>query len=324
MLGNFAWIRAKYVLVLVFNSTLFYALWKWFVDNVPFDVLVADIRHIHPSSLFLTVVLGFIASLCYGYRLKKLLDCSFSQAWSLVCVGNGLNNLLPFRLGDAMRIYLAKERFRMDVHQLVAATIVERYCDLVLLLGFGAVFCVFGRLSFDGMLSMVMLLLLCCGSLSLVIYRALMTPGVKLKAWLQRFSHVQLVVNSLSQMTHVRQLHKILWCSFLVWFSTVAIYYAFFSQNLSVGLNYPEAILLCLSTTLAFAVPYMIAGIGVFESALFYVLVQYVHVGSAEAIALALVFHLAFALPQILWMVIALTWPRVRWVAPLLLSRRFS
>lgn len=312
MLGNIAWAKAKYLFVLFFNTCLFYALWKWFVDNVPLDVLVNDIRHIKSSSLCATLFLGVVASFCYAYRLKRLLGRPLSQAWVLVCVGNGLNNLLPFRLGDAMRIYLAKERFQIEVHQLLAATLIERYCDLVLLLGFGAFFCVFGHLSFNGLLSMVMLVLLCCGSLSLVIYRAMLTPGPRLQPWIRRFSHLQLVLNELAHMTQARRFHRILWYTFWVWFMTINVYYVFFSQNISVGLRYPEAILMCLTTTLAFAIPYMIAGIGVFESALFYVLVQYVHVSSAEAIALALVFHLAFALPQIVLMIIAWWWPRFR------------
>ncbi len=312
MLGNIAWAKAKYLFVLLFNTCLFYALWKWFVDNVPLDVLVADIRHIQLDSLLMTLFLGVLASVFYGYRLKRLLGITFGHAWTLVCIGNGLNNLLPFRLGDAMRIYIAKERYQLDVHELFAATLLERYCDLVMLLGFGAIFWIFGHLSFDGLLSIVMLMLLCCGSLSLVIYRAILTPGPKLQPWLQRFSHLHLVVNRLVQMTQAGRFHKILWITFWVWFMTVNVYYVFFSQNVSVGLHYPEAILMCLTATLAFAIPYMIAGIGVFESALFYVLVQYVHVSSAEAIALALVFHLAFSLPQIVMMMVAWMWPRFK------------
>jgi hypothetical protein len=158
---------------------------------------------------------------------------------------------------------------------------------------------------------LLLLVLLACGSLSLLIYRAMLTPGNRVREYLHRFAVCRVLLDKLAAMTEIQRIARVLWSALWIWGFTLLIYYVFFRHNLSIPFDLSAAIILCLSTTLAFAIPYMIAGIGVFESAIFYVLVQMLHVNTGEAIATALIFHLAFALPQLVLMVLAglgLTW----------------
>lgn len=304
-------IKPKYVLSLLFNLLIFYALWNWLDENVSLPLLLHAIQHIKLESIIIVAGLSLCASLVYALRLKILIETNFWSVWSLVCIGNGLNNILPFRLGDAARIFIARERFNLDMQTLIAASLIERYSDLAILLLFGFSFGLMAHWQTHAWFRLLLLVLLACGSLSLLIYRAMLTPGNCVREYLHRFAVCRLLLDKLAEMTEIQRIARVLWSALWVWSFTLLIYYVFFRHNLSIPFDLSAAIILCLSTTLAFAIPYMIAGIGVFESAIFYVLVQMLHVNTGEAIATALIFHLAFALPQLLLMVLAglgLTW----------------
>ena len=313
MQGTNTAIKPKYLLTLIVNLLIFYALWSWFDENVSLSVLLNAIKHIQLESLIVVAVLSVCVSLAYAFRLHALINGSFWSAWLLVCVGNGLNNILPFRLGDAARVFIARERFQYDIQSLLAAMLIERYTDLAILLVLGFSFGLMAHWQTHAWFRLLLLVLLACGSLSLLIYRAILTPGNRVREYLHRFDACRLLLDKLVEMTELKRIGRSLSLASIVWVFTLLIYYVFFRLNLSVPFDLSAAIILCLSTTLAFAIPYMIAGIGVFESAIFYVLVQMLGVSTGEAIAVALIFHLAFALPQLLLMLLAwlgLSWRR--------------
>src|SRR3990167_382605 len=263
MILKYSWSKTKCLLMFGFNVALFYALWRWFSDNIHVPVLFRDIAHIHFSSLVGVLILDLLVSFFYGYRLMKLIGKPFATAWGLVCIGNGLNNILPFRLGDVARVYCGREYYQVEMNQLISATFVERYCDLILLLVFGLFFCFSGQSGFNGLLSAVFSVLLLCGASSFLIYRSVIAGRGRMKQWLDSLPVVSAIVDHLRTMTSSRLIKKILGLSLLVWFGTILIYYLFFSINLTEKMDFPEATLLCFTTTLAFAIPYMIAGIGV-------------------------------------------------------------
>jgi len=86
-----------------------------------------------------------------------------------------------------------------------------------------------------------------------------------------------------------------------LWFSVLLVYYLFFHINLPLAqFTLADAILLLFTTTMCFAIPYSIAGIGIFETAIVYCLVKFSGVAGTNALALAIGFHFACTLPQVI------------------------
>lgn len=293
----------KYFLTVAFNVFLFYSLIHWFNHNIHLHGLWNDMTHIKWTSVLWVFSLDVVVSLLYALRLQSLLGVPITQAWSIVCIGNGLNNLLPFRLGDVARIYCAKQYYQIKVSRVIAATFIERYFDLMMLLGIGVSVVLFGSPGYDMTFIYILLILLSFGILSVLLYRMLLAENGWLRRWFYRFSIVEKFMLVLSGIFHRVSQKRIIINSLMIWLILIAIYYVFFKVNLvGVHLSFQSAAILCFTTTLAFAVPYVVAGIGVFESVVIYYLISFLHVPTTEAVALALMFHLVYALPQVLLM----------------------
>ncbi|MBT8506267.1 hypothetical protein B1F79_00585 [Coxiella-like endosymbiont of Rhipicephalus sanguineus] len=70
-------------------------------------------------------------------RLSLLMSVSFRKAFYIVSIGCGLHNILPFRLGDIgdiLKIYFVKRFYEIEMSYTLAATLMERYFDLIMLL----------------------------------------------------------------------------------------------------------------------------------------------------------------------------------------------
>ncbi|OGO91206.1 MAG: hypothetical protein A3F10_01930 [Coxiella sp. RIFCSPHIGHO2_12_FULL_42_15] len=313
MNGKWIKFKGKFWAVLIFNVLIIYGLATWFMQNVHVRTLWHDITKVHASSLLLIGCLNFLVAVFYAFRLVQLLQINYKMAFKLICIGNGLNHVLPFRLGDVTRIFYAKQHYQIPVDRFVAATIIERYCDLVLLLSIGLFFLFGGHEYYDASLIIFLMILLICAVITLFFYRSMIMGQGKIRQWLDTLPVISSIIEQLSQMLVAKNKSLILVISGAIWLSTVLIYYAFFSINLSgmVAVSFSAATILCLTTTLAFAIPYMIAGIGVFESVIYYYLIHFLHVAPTEAVALALVFHCMLALPQIALMMGVLAWNRI-------------
>lgn len=73
-----------------------------------------------------------------GYRWRALLDNRItpSRAFNITNIGNMLNNVLPIRLGDVARAYLASRNGDVAVMQCFSTVIVERLLDVLTVFGF--------------------------------------------------------------------------------------------------------------------------------------------------------------------------------------------
>jgi glycosyltransferase 2 family protein len=73
-----------------------------------------------------------------GYRWRALLDNRItpSRAFNITNIGNMLNNVLPIRLGDVARAYLAGRNGDVPVMQCFSTVVVERLLDVLTVFGF--------------------------------------------------------------------------------------------------------------------------------------------------------------------------------------------
>lgn len=304
-----------YLSVLIFNVVLFFVLYYWFATNVQGSALIHDIHRVPTPSIFFIFFVYLLNILIASWRFSKLLPCSFFQSGVLVCITYGLNNLLPFRAGDILRLYFAKRLFSIKVSKTLTATFIARYLDLLVLLILGGLLVVSSHTANDTYLVYLFITLLSFSILALVLYRILVLKPGMLSCFCRKSRFVASVLESVETLMEQRHKTRLFLISLLLWSTVLLVYYSFFKINLPLSpFTLREAILLMFTTTLCFAIPYSFAGIGIFEAAIVYCLVKFVGVSTTQALALAMVFHLAVALPQISLMVLMLLYYRSRLV----------
>ena len=87
-------------------------------------------------SMSTVVILYLSTHVARSYRLQSLLavPVSFSRLFSVNAIGFMAINVIPLRLGEAVRPYLLKEQDKVDLGVSVAAIVVERLFDFTMLL----------------------------------------------------------------------------------------------------------------------------------------------------------------------------------------------
>lgn len=305
----------KWVLALIFNVFLFLFLYYWLKKNISFHELIHSIKQTHISSILGVIVIYMVVLTFYSLRLSTILKFDFKNSFFLVSINSGFNNLLPFRMGDILRIYFAKKIFNIDVDHIIAATFMERYFDLTLLLLLGSVILLQQPLGLSLNTIYVFTLLLGCSLLGFILYRYLIVVDNSAKKLLCRSERLSFFIKAMEKVFLDKNKLIIFLFSSGVWLGILAAYYSFFKMNLPVtSFDLTGSILLLFTTTLSFAVSYSLAGIGIFESAIVYYLIKHLHVLPSDALALALVFHFATALPQIGLMLIFLVLKTADWI----------
>ena len=203
----------------------------------------------------------------------------------------------------------------MDMPHTLAATIVERYFDLIVLLIFGMIILINQQYALE-LNAIYLFFILCSASLIfMLLYRYLIIKDTYLKRWICRFDKIKLLLEALEDVISIYNKFRIFLLTCVIWACLLAIYYVFFKLNLiSAAFTIDAAIFLLFITTLSFAIPYSFAGIGIFETAIVYYLIKYLHVLPTKALALALVFHVTFALPQIALLLITFASYQTFWL----------
>ncbi len=113
------------------------ALWL-IAKDVKFDQFAVALAQANywwalPSTVFILFSIWVRA-----YRWRALLDNRItpSRAFHITNIGNMLNNVLPIRLGDVARAYLASRNGDVTVMQCFSTVVVERLLDVLTVLGF--------------------------------------------------------------------------------------------------------------------------------------------------------------------------------------------
>lgn len=291
----------RFLLTFCFNIGLFYLLYLWLQRNIHLHSLLSDIEQINLFSLFFIFIFYFFILIIYGSRLSLLLKADFRKSFYLIGIGNGLNNLLPFRLGDILRVYFAKRFYDIDMPRAAAATFMERYFDLIILLIFGSFILLNKQYGMEMNAIYLFLILFTCSVLSIILYRYLIVKDSFLKQMICRSAKAQSLLQAVEEVVSTPNKLRVFFSTFIIWCCVLAVYYLFFIINLPTpaAFSFGGAIFLLFTTTLSFAIPYAFAGIGIFEAAVVYYLTNYLHVIPTKALALAIVFHLVMAVPQI-------------------------
>lgn len=236
----------------------------------------------------------------YGLRFELLLKSNFKKAFCIIGIGSGINNILPFRVGDILRVYFAKQFYGFDIPHTLAATFIERYFDLIMLLTLGAVILLIPKFNLEINVAYMLIILLGCSVLSIFLYRYLIVKDSMIKQFVCRSEQVKILLVAIADVVSTPNKFPVFIFSTAIWIAALVVYYLFFKWNLPAdSFGWSGAVFLLFTTTLSFVIPYAFAGVGIFETAIVYYLVKFLHIVPTKALALALVFHLVSAVPQI-------------------------
>lgn len=110
------------------------------LTNVDFQVVTSSFAGLDWNYLVLCVVCQFASLFCRAYLWKNILsfekDVRYRHSFEALLIGYMGNNVLPFRMGEAMRAYAMGRKEQISRTLAFASVILERLIDLFVLLLF--------------------------------------------------------------------------------------------------------------------------------------------------------------------------------------------
>ncbi|MEE8369681.1 MAG: lysylphosphatidylglycerol synthase transmembrane domain-containing protein [Dehalococcoidia bacterium] len=220
-------------------------------------------------------------------------------------LGVTINIVLPFRMGEVVRVQLVRRRSGLSASSIVATIVSEKLADVVVFSTFIVVgFLLYREATFLWPLAVaygVLLLAAALGARYLLsrVMRRPARPGRaergRLRSWIRR--EASGFTDGLQALRRPTALFHIAWSAHAAWLLEATMYYAF-GRALGLDISPGVYLLVVVAAAVAFSVPVTLAGLGVFEVAIVGLLVAF-GVNEAEAVAYAIFAHIFFALPYI-------------------------
>ena len=220
----------------------------------------------------------------------------FTPTLKATILSVGLHSVLPARLSEFVKPTFLKIKFDVPLSDSFAVLFIERLLD-ALCVSMLAVFCLAGfsqgflRLEF--LLGIIALLLLCI-PVSVWGSRFLLS---KLPDSYSKF-HMFLsnITIKLSQLPSFLRNFEVILLTIIIWSTSVATFWIFFSMQGTVKYTLFEVILVFVGTTVAYALPALPGGIGTYEAAAVFIM-GYLGTSLEQAIPIALCLHATQLLP---------------------------
>lgn len=296
-----------------FNAVIFFFIVRWCMENIQLEALRARLAELPASATLQIVVIHLVTLGIYSLRLGVLIDRRIHVSFPTAMLGFGLNSVLPMRLGEVAKIYYARRFYRLSGARLLAAVVAEKFLDLTVLAVLAILIVVVGlkEISFFGVDEVVILSAVVAlgGTLALLHRRYDKSLDRRLSAW----PRIRAILASLREQGRAHHLPALFSYTGLIWlFNIIVVYIGFFGYLPLVETGLADAMALVLIVALAVAIPSTPAGLGVFEAGIVAYLTQVLHVSSEQAVASAIVFHLAVTLPQVTLMLVVIARARLR------------
>lgn len=286
----------KYLIYLL-NLLILALIIVWAVNNISLARVWQEARALPFSALGAALALNLAVIVFYGLRLASLLSTGWGQSSAIALIGFGMNNVLPFRLGELAKLAYAKQLFDVSPPRLIMATAAEKFLDLNALLIMGIVA---SQIAFVPYLQRgiamafflaLALILLCMGAYWLWI--KIRVSESKTARWI---GDAFTVLQGQLKATYWTRLVTL---TSIIWLITVFSIYLLFAAVFP-GFSAVDGITLTLILALAIAIPGTPAGLGVVEAAIVGYLHQVLQADPNQALACALAFRFIVAIPQII------------------------
>lgn len=250
--------------------------------NFDLSALVEMTRSIGPMYLIILIVLSFLSFPVIALRWRLQLENAGLKikVWDIteiVILFYFINSILPAKLGEFYRAYLIKKNYKFSLSKTMGTIFVERLLDMIFLIIF-LVISVYA--TFKGVIpdmitislyvSILLIVFLIAFIFMIRFFKKYITNKLsrRLKSIYNNFER------GISTCLHSKNLHKIIFYSFLRWLITILpIYVLILAINLDV--SFFVVVFIVLASSLASLVPITPAGLGVGEVTITGILIMF-------------------------------------------------
>lgn len=292
----------KYIFGIGLNVLILYFLYQWFVKNIHMDTLMKAFEQIPFWAVVVSVFCNLSLLWFYAKRVSLLMEEKILRSFAITLFGFGGNNLLPFRMGDLVKLYYAKKFFLMSASKLLFVHIIERVWDLMLLLIMGAaLFYTLGDV-IDIPFQMLILSVGLIGGLAGCLFVMWQIKRkTRLYGMLLKYSITRRAVEIFETVMTGKNIFGAFWATLGIWGATVAGYYFYFDLTFpDASLTWFGAMAMVFLSSMTLSVPTVPGSLGLFEAAIVFYLTQFLSIPAEQALASALVVHMTIAIPQII------------------------
>ena len=290
------------VVIAALNLLLYYFLLRWASENIDLEKFAGYFKQISAWVLIISVALKFLLLAVYGARMALLLKSNFRTAFFVINIGAALNTLLPFRLGEALKIYLSHKLLMTSVPGIFVGAIAEKLIDVcVVLFLCGAIVIFSAGDTIRGTLLLVVGTMTVVGISGITLARRNIVRIVKIlpKNGLTRRIAIDLYKHS-SELPTI----PIFFITLIIWVLYVGlVFFSFNTYSPEIRISVLDSVALLVIMALAIGVPSAPAGFGLFEAGVVAYLTRHSAVSNEAALAAASIFHLVITLPQLAVMV---------------------
>ncbi|WP_442756325.1 lysylphosphatidylglycerol synthase transmembrane domain-containing protein [Methylocystis sp. JAN1] len=292
------------------NAGFFAYVAYWLYENVSYKELLTEFRQIAPSAIFLAMAMNLCVLSFYGLRLAAILRAKTLPCFLIANIGFTFNSLIPFRIGEGVKIYFGATYFGCPVGGLGAAIVMEKLYDLSAILILAATvgstskatFIVLGRPTIFALA----LLLIGCGALIVWLRRRGAIPHPSEWRFLAR-ARMKIFFEQAESSLEKQNASRAALFTTLIWTTNVCLVLLLFRSVLpGVQFGFLDAMTLLVIGALAIAVPTSPAGLGIFEAGIVGYLTSALGVQKERAISAALAYHLSITAPHTIIVVVFL------------------
>jgi len=273
-------------------------LWRVDVGGVRDDLRRAELWWL-PPAFAANLLSDYFRAIRWREFLRPMRQVGVWFLWAVAILGVAVNQALPLRAGEVVRVQILRKRTGLELAQVIATILSEKLMDIV---AFSA-FLIVGILFFEDAHFLWPLAAL---------YVGVLIAGVLFARWLARsserdgappegrkrrwmFREMRSAGSALHAFHSGKSLVIVVVASLAAWLSEAAVYYLC-GRALGIDLNPVVYLLVVVAATVAVSLPFTQAGLGVFEVAITGLMVAF-GVPKSEAAAFAIVAHVMHALP---------------------------
>lgn len=233
---------------------------------------------------FLSILMIFLRSVrfknLFFFKKQKI---NFYQSFEITCKAYTLNNLLPFRVGEFYRIYVAKHFFKIKYAQAIYLIILERFCDLIIIILFSLPFLLIYYQFYT-----ILFLSFCLVMLLILIY---VFKRINLK-----FLKINLIQFFVSLRIFKQQFLKFIFVTFFIYIVELMIYLSFI---LILGINL-DILKILLIISISNLLPIFLpspGGVGSFEYSVIFMMTSFFYIQESLAINYSFFTHFILIIP---------------------------
>lgn len=298
----------KNIFYISINIIIIYFFTLWIIENIDIQKLKLAFLSVPIITVFIVFIVNFLTLFFYANRLMSILDKSFFTSFSLINLGYGFNAILPFRMGEIVKILYAKKIYKIPSSQLIVSIFIEKILDISFL---GLLLSLFLVFSVQNYISVKMLFIIFILVIGVVVFIYIARKSIlKLQNSENIEGKIKIFLLSVYKYSKGHNIKKLILKSGLIWVANLIAIYITFNTLLSVEFSFINAIGLLLVIVLSIAIPATPAGVGLFEAGIVAYLVTILNVDSEVALMSAILFHLTVTVPQFAIMIAILSFAR--------------